>query len=87
MNSKGMPPRTSERLISGSIPFQKPYSGATAILVDEFDARQLKCPPEHNDRLRPHILSFFRAYWQLCRGILAGQPTVWLLRISRQRPY
>jgi len=59
MNSKGMPPRTSERLIGGSFPFQKLYSGATAVLVDEFGARQLKCPSEHNDRLRPHILSFF----------------------------
>jgi hypothetical protein len=32
----------------------QPYPGATAVLVDELDARQLKCPSVHIDRLRPH---------------------------------
>ena len=32
----------------------KPNTGAAAVLVDELDARQLKCPSEHSDRLRPH---------------------------------
>jgi hypothetical protein len=66
MNSKGMPPRTSERLIGGSFPFQKPYSGATAILVDEFDARQLKCPSEHN---RKQVQALLRQTRRLLQDI------------------
>jgi len=27
-----------------------------------------------------HPIFFSWAYWQFCRGILAGQPTVWTLR-------
>ena len=34
--------------------FAKADAGPAAVLVDELDAGQLKCPSEHSDRLRPH---------------------------------
>ena len=34
--------------------FVQSHTRAAAVLVDEFDAGQIKCSSEHGDRLRPH---------------------------------
>jgi hypothetical protein len=49
----------------------KPNPGATAVLVDEFDAGRFKCPSDRSDRLRPHAKPVSYLFFL---GVLAVRP-------------